>query len=93
LWASEFGPLTEAGFGVVLALAASAALAFADGDAEAFAAGDALVPGEVCGAALGEAAAIGPAAVGFLSGNSTSMICIASLIGIRATPLFLSTQP
>jgi hypothetical protein len=77
----------------VLAVAAGVALALADGEAEAFAAGDPLGPGEVCGAAPGEAAAIGPAAVGLLFGNSTSMICIAWLIGIRATPLFLSTQP
>jgi hypothetical protein len=53
------------------------ALGLPEGDAEALAVGDALAPAEVSGAALGEAAAIGPAAVGFLSGNSTSMICIA----------------
>jgi hypothetical protein len=67
LCASEFGPLTEVGFGVEVALALAA------GDAD----GLALVAGEVCGAALGDGAAIGPAAVGFLSANSTSMIPIA----------------
>ena len=81
--ASECGPLTDVGFGVVLALA----LALGDGDP------DGAADGDVCGAALGDGAAIGPAAFGFLSGNSTSMICMASLIGIRTTPLFLSTQP
>jgi hypothetical protein len=79
LCASEWGPVTEVGFGVVLALAA--------GDAAA------LGVGEVCGAALGDAATIGPAAVGFFSANSASVNFIASLIGIRATPLVLSTHP
>jgi len=65
LCASEFGPLTEVGFGVEVALAV--------GDAD----GLALAAGDVCGVALGEAAAIGPAAVGFLSANSTSMIPMA----------------
>ena len=76
----------------MLALAAGEALALAAGEAEALAAGEPLAAGEVCGVALGDAAAIGPAAFGFLSANSTSMIPIAWLIGIRATPLFLSTQ-
>jgi hypothetical protein len=61
----------------VLTFGAGVALGLADADGEALGAGDALAPGEVCGAALGEAATIGPAAAGFLSGNSTSMICIA----------------
>ena len=97
LCASDLGPATEVGFGVVLAvaLAAGVALALAAGDAFAFEAGEtaALGAGEVWGAALGDAAAIGPAAVGFLAGSSTSINCIAWLIGIRATPLVLSTQP
>jgi hypothetical protein len=96
-------PVTEVGFGVVLGLAAGVALALAAGEAlaplagdvAALAAGDAagLAPGEVWGAAFGDAATIGPAAVGFLVANSASVNFIASLIGIRATPLVLSIQP
>lgn len=90
---SDLGPVTETGFGVVLAL--GVALAPAAGEALALGDGEeaALGAGEVWGAAAGEAATIGPAALGFLSGSSTSINCIAWLIGIRATPLLLSTQP
>lgn len=75
----------EVGFGVVLALAAGVALAA--GEAAA------LGAGEVWGTALGDAATIGPAAVGFFWANSATVNFIASLIGIRATPLLLSTHP
>ena len=71
--------------GVALALAAGAALVAGE------AAG--LTAGEVCGAALGNSAAMGPAAAGFLSANSATVSFIASVIGIRAMPLVLSTQP
>jgi hypothetical protein len=89
------GVVLTDGEGVALALAAGDALAPAEGDVPGLAAADAagLVPGEVPGAALGEAATTGPAAVGFLFANSASVNFIASLIGIRATPLFLSTHP
>ena len=75
------------GLAAGVALALALALALAAGDAAA------LGAGEVWGAALGDAATIGPAAVGFFSANSASVNFIASLIGIRATPLVLSTQP
>jgi len=91
------GPVTEVGFGVLLALglAAGDALALAAGDAAALAAGDApgLPAGEVWGAALGEAEKIGQAAVVYFSAKSASANFTAWLIGIRAIPLLLSTQP
>lgn len=103
LCASELGPVTDVGFGVVPGLAAGdevvleagAAVAFVEGDAGALGAGDVVAfgAGEACGAALAEAAAIGPATVGFFSANCTRVNCIAALIGIRAIPLLLSIHP
>lgn len=59
-----------------------------------------LSPGDIAGdaalapagATLAVGAAIGFAAAGFFVANSVTAIFIASEIGIRATPLFLSTQ-
>ena len=93
LCASESWPVTEVGFGVVLGLPAGDALAMVAGDALAAGEVAGLAAGEVAGAALGDSAAMGPAAAGFLSANSSTVSFIASLIGIRAMPLVLSTQP
>ena len=93
LCASESWPVTEVGFGVVLGLPAGVALTLAAGDALVAGEVAGLAAGEVWGAALGDSAAMGPAAAGFLSANSATVNFIASLIGMRATPLVLSTQP
>jgi hypothetical protein len=94
-WAriSESGPVTEDGFGVVpgVDVAAGVALGLPEGDAVAPAAGDA--PGLVSGAGLGAGVAIGPAGAAFLSASSATVSFIASVIGIRTMPLFLSTHP
>jgi hypothetical protein len=76
---------------VVLKVAAGVALALALGDALAVGAGDAA--GLAAGAGLCSGAAIGPAAAGFFSANCATVSCIAWVIGIRATPLLLSTHP
>ena len=89
LWLSECGPVTEVGFGVMLGVATGVALAA--GDAVALAAGEA--GGLVAGAGLCPGVAIGLAGAGFFSASSATVNCIACVIGIRATPLFLSTHP
>jgi hypothetical protein len=61
------------------------------GEAVVPAAGDAA--GLVAGGGLGAEVAMGPAASGFLSASSATVIFIASVIGIRTMPLFLSTHP
>jgi hypothetical protein len=77
-------------------------------DAEGDATGLADPPGDVAGvadapgcvpglagagfAACGGGVAIGPAGAGFFCANSATVISMAWLIGIRAVPLFLSTQ-
>lgn len=91
LWASESGPVTEVGFGVLLGLAAGVALALVAGDAAGLAAGDDT--GLVAGAGLCSGAAIGPAGAGFFCANSATVNCIACVMGIRATPFVLSTHP
>ena len=86
--------MIDDGFGVVpgVGVAAGVALGLPAGEAVAAAAGDAA--GLVSGAGgLGAGVAIGPAAVGFLSANSATVNFIASVTGMRTTPLFLSTHP
>lgn len=94
-WAriSESGPVTDEGLSVLLGVAVGAgvALALAAGEAVAPAAGEAA--GLVPGAAAGSGVAIGFAAVGFLSASCATVNFIASVTGIRTTPLFLSTHP
>jgi hypothetical protein len=75
----------------MLGLATGDALGLAAGEALAFAAGDAA--GLVPGAGLCAGVAIGLAGAGFFCANSATVNRIASVIGIRATPLLLSTQP
>jgi hypothetical protein len=72
----------EVGLGV------PAAVAEADGAGEAVV--GALAPG---GAGLAASAAIALAGAGFFCDSSATVNFIASLIGIRTTPLVLSTQP
>ena len=80
----------------------------AEGAAEGDATGLADPPGDAAGvaeapgcvpdfagagdAAWGGGVAIGPAGAGFFCANSATVISMAWLIGIRAVPLFLSTQ-
>ena len=73
---SEFGPWTDVGFGVALAVGAG----------EADAAGAALAAGE------GSGVAMGPATIGFLDARSTTASSIARSIGTRTVPLLLSIQ-
>ena len=88
---SELGPVTEVGFGVLLRVAAGVALGLALGDPFALAAGDAA--GLAAGAGLCSGAAIGLAGAGFFCASSATVNFIAWSIGIRATPLVLSTHP
>ena len=85
--------MTDEGLGDVagVAVAAGVALGLPAGEAVAPAAGDAA--GLVPGAATGSGVAIGLAAAGFLFASSATVSFIASVTGIRATPLFLSTHP
>jgi hypothetical protein len=75
---SEFVPVIEVGLGVPVGLAD------ADGPGEAVALGAGLAASGV---------AIGFAGAGFFWDNSATVNFMASLIGIRTTPLVLSTQP
>jgi len=85
--------VTDEGLGDVagVAVAAGVALAVAAGEAVAPAVGEDA--GLVAGAATGSGVAIGLAAAGFLSARSATVSFIASVTGIRATPLLLSTHP
>jgi hypothetical protein len=74
-------------------VAAGVGLGLPAGVAVAPAAGDVAGAGLVPGAAAGSGVAIGFAAAGFLSANSATVNFIASVTGIRTTPLVLSTQP
>src|SRR5437762_1583029 len=78
---SEVAPWTDVGFGVALAPAAV-------GAGETGGAGDATG----AGAGVRAAVSIGFAAAGFFDARSRMVSCIARSIGMRATPLALSTQ-
>ena len=76
---SEVAPWTEVGFGVALAPAAVGA-------------GETGGAGDAAGTGVGAGASIGFAGAGFFDARSRRVSCIARSIGMRATPLALSTQ-
>src|SRR5438270_563962 len=76
---SEVAPWTDVGFGVALAPAAVGA-------------GETGGAGDATGAGVGAAVSIAFAAAGFFDARSRTVSCIARSIGMRATPLALSTQ-
>ncbi|HMG04095.1 MAG TPA: hypothetical protein VK581_01460 [Chthoniobacterales bacterium] len=75
--------MIEVGFGVVDPLTEG------DGAGEEVAGAEALWGAGLCASGV----AIGLAGAGFFCDNSATVNFMASLIGIRATPLVLSTHP